>query len=118
MNGRTGSHILRQIPRTARNNTSSSSSPQHTASFRLSPSTTHQTSSSSSFTINNNCSTFISRRTLSSSLRNQTHHTIVRSALACEMSSCRYALLLKGEGEEALLRGWDAGVAVEDEDGT
>mmetsp|Transcript_30479 Transcript_30479/g.52000 ORF Transcript_30479/g.52000 Transcript_30479/m.52000 type:complete len:117 (-) Transcript_30479:269-619(-) len=116
MNGRTGSHILRQIPRTARNNTSSSSSPQHTASFRLSPST-HQTSSSS-FTINNNCSTFISRRTLSSNLRNQTHHTIVRSALACEMSSCRYALLLKGEGEEALLRGWDAGVAVEDEDGT
>jgi len=44
---------------------------------------------------------------------------VARSALAVEASSLRYVLLLSGEGEEALLRGWDAGVAIaEEDDGT
>ncbi|KAL7447392.1 hypothetical protein ACHAXM_010602 [Skeletonema potamos] len=42
----------------------------------------------------------------------------MREALACEASSLRYALLLTSEGDEALLRGWDDGVANEDDDGT
>ncbi|KAL7447799.1 hypothetical protein ACHAWC_000115 [Mediolabrus comicus] len=42
----------------------------------------------------------------------------MRAALACEASSLRYALLLSSEGDEALLRGWDDGVATEDDDGT
>ena len=42
----------------------------------------------------------------------------MREALACEASSLRYALLLTPEGDEALLRGWDDGVANEDDDGT
>eukprot|EP00804_Cyclotella_cryptica_P026461 CCRYP_008119-RB/>CCRYP_008119-RB protein AED:0.46 eAED:0.49 QI:247/0/0.5/1/0/0.5/2/0/120 len=59
-----------------------------------------------------------SSRALSSQLRSQTHHTSLRSAMACEASSLRYALLLSGEGESALMRGWDSGVADEEDDGT
>ena len=47
----------------------------------------------------------------------QTNHTITKSALACEISSLRYALLVNGEEEDAIALGWDAGI-VEDEDGT
>ncbi|KAL7440730.1 hypothetical protein ACHAXH_004299 [Discostella pseudostelligera] len=40
-------------------------------------------------------------------------------ALSYECSSLRYALLLSNGGvEEALLRGWDAGIVVEEDDGT
>ncbi|KAL7546910.1 hypothetical protein ACHAWF_011046 [Thalassiosira exigua] len=60
----------------------------------------------------------LSRRALSSAKRSQTLHNTIRLSLACECSSLRYALLLSGEGEDALLRGWDDGIAVEDEDGT
>ncbi|KAL7533963.1 hypothetical protein ACHAXR_005552 [Thalassiosira sp. AJA248-18] len=119
MNGRTSSTILRGLlPRR-------SSAPQHTSSpFRLSPSS-NSSSSNSAFVLNSSIispssqttTAAVSRRTLSSTLRSQTNHATLRAALACECSSLRYALLLKGEGEEALLRGWDAGV-VEDEDGT
>lgn len=42
----------------------------------------------------------------------------MRAALACEASTLRYALLLCTEGDEALLRGWDDGVATEEDDGT
>jgi len=44
----------------------------------------------------------------------------LRDAVSCELSSLRYALMItRGEGgDDTLLRGWDAGVAVDDEDGT
>lgn len=112
MSGRTCNSILRLIPRRP---TTTSSSPQHTSSpFRLSPSHTN----TSSCTQYQTATSTISRRTISSHLRSQTKHTTIRDALSCEISSLRYVLLLENEGEEALLRGWDAGVAVEDEDGT
>lgn len=78
----------------------------HSIPFRIPPSS--QTSTTKS----------LSSRALSSHLRSQTHHSAVRSAVACEASSLRYALLLSGEGETALLRGWDGGVADEEDDGT
>ncbi|KAL7520381.1 hypothetical protein ACHAWX_005108 [Stephanocyclus meneghinianus] len=59
-----------------------------------------------------------STRALSSQLRSQTHYASLRYAIACEASSLRYALLLSGEGESALMRGWDSGVADEEDDGT
>mmetsp|Transcript_14906 Transcript_14906/g.26668 ORF Transcript_14906/g.26668 Transcript_14906/m.26668 type:complete len:128 (-) Transcript_14906:288-671(-) len=127
MNGRS-SNILRQIPRHCRANTTASR-PQHaSAPFRLSPSNHSTSSQTSPFTIINNASssstsssssqTVFSRRALSSTIRSRTNHATMRTALACEISSCRYALMLSGEAEEGLLRGWDVGVAVEDEDGT
>lgn len=121
MNGRTGSSILRSIPRNRTPSSSSSScgsSPQHTSSsslFRLSPSITAPTITPSS---NSSSQIILSRRALSSSLRQQSNASTLRAALSCEASTLRYALLLESEGEEALLRGWDAGVAVEDDDGT
>ena len=57
-----------------------------------------------------------SSRALSSSLRKQTNHATIRCALACEASSLRYSLFME-DGEDGLLRGWDAGVDEED-DGT
>lgn len=57
-----------------------------------------------------------SSRALSSSLRKQTNHATIRCALACEASSLRYSLFME-DGEDGILRGWDAGVEEED-DGT
>ena len=52
-------------------------------------------------------------------MRNQNARMTLRDAVSCELSSLRYALMItSGEGEgDTLLRGWDAGVAVDDEDG-
>ena len=108
--------FLRAIPR------KSSSTPQHTPPpLRISPSpsTSSSTHQSIFIQLNNNTSPVqFSRRALSSSLRSQRNHNIIRDALACEASSLRYALMLSSEGDEALLRGWDDGVANEDDDGT
>ena len=100
-------------------------SAQHTSSsppFRISPSSSTSSSSQhqSIFILNSSSSSQAqcSRRALSSTLRSQTNHNTMRAALACEASSLRYALLLSSEGDEALLRGWDDGVATEDDDGT
>ncbi|EJK59458.1 hypothetical protein THAOC_20315 [Thalassiosira oceanica] len=60
----------------------------------------------------------LSKRALHSTSRSQTSHYALRSALAMEFSSLRYALLLESEAEDGLLMGWDSGVDVEDEDGT
>ena len=60
----------------------------------------------------------LSKRALHSTSRSQTSHYALRSALAMECSSLRYALLLESEAEDGLLMGWDSGVVVEDEDGT
>ena len=117
MSGRTCCNsIPRLIPRRL-----TSTSPQHTSSpFRSSPSVNNTSTS----TLNSSCTqyqtatTTISRRAISSNLRSQTKYATIRDALSCEISSLRYVLLLESDGEEALLRGWDAGVAVEDEDGT
>eukprot|EP00986_Skeletonema_menzelii_P016920 scaffold16406_cov161-Skeletonema_menzelii.AAC.8 len=108
--------FLRALPR-------KSSTPQHTPPpFRISPSpstTSSSTHQSIFIQLNNNTSPVqFSRRALSSSLRSQRNHNIMRDALACEASSLRYALMLTAEGDEALLRGWDDGVANEDDDGT
>mmetsp|Transcript_96 Transcript_96/g.157 ORF Transcript_96/g.157 Transcript_96/m.157 type:complete len:116 (-) Transcript_96:203-550(-) len=106
--------FLRALPR--------KSSPQHTPPpFRISPSPSPSSSPHQSIFIqlNNNTSPAqFSRRALSSTLRSQRNHSILRDALACEASSLRYALMLTSEGDEALLRGWDDGVANEDDDGT
>ena len=100
----------------AQHNTSSS------PPFRISPSSSTSSSSQhqSIFILNSSSSSQAqcSRRALSSTLRSQTNHNTMRAALACEASSLRYALLLSSEGDEALLRGWDDGVATEDDDGT
>ena len=90
--------------------------PQHTSysPFRLSPSITN---SSKQPILNSAQSTSLSRRVISSNIRSQTNHTITKSALACEISSLRYTLLLNSEDEDAIELGWDAGI-VEDEDGT
>ncbi|KAL9179294.1 hypothetical protein ACHAXT_008584 [Thalassiosira profunda] len=110
MNGRPGAAMARLLRRPSR--------PQHaSAPFRIPPSATANTASRNLIESTSQSAT-LSRRALSSTLRSQTHQSTLRAALACEGSSLRYALMLEGEGEEALLRGWDAGVAVEDEDGT
>ncbi|KAL7552738.1 hypothetical protein ACHAWF_015976 [Thalassiosira exigua] len=106
MSGRTGSTILRRLPLRSPN----SSTLQASSLFRLSP-------SSSTRNLSEISTGALSRRSYSSALRLQTHHTILRAALACESSSLRYALLLSGEGEGALLRGWDDGAVLEDDDG-
>ena len=62
--------------------------------------------------------TKLSTRALTSHLRSQNTHSLLRTALACEASSLRYSLLLTSVEEEMVVRGWDAGVCVEDEDGT
>lgn len=100
-------------------------SAQHTSSsppFRISPpsSTSSSSQHQSIFILNSSSSSHaqFSRRALSSTLRSQTNHNTMRAALACEASSLRYALMLSSEGDEALLRGWDDGVATEDDDGT
>jgi hypothetical protein len=53
-------------------------------------------------------------------LRDQNATTRLRDAVSCEFSSLRYALMITNgtDGEGTLLRGWDAGVDVDDEDGT
>jgi hypothetical protein len=53
-------------------------------------------------------------------MRHQNARTILRDATSCEISSLRYALMITngGDGDGSLLRGWDAGVDVDDEDGT
>ena len=116
MRGGGSKTFLRAIPR------KSSSTPQHTPPpLRISPSpsTSSSTHQSIFIQLNNNTSPVqFSRRALSSSLRSQRNHNIMRDALACEASSLRYALMLSSEGDEALLRGWDDGVANEDDDGT
>jgi len=91
--------------------------PQHTSysPFRLSPSITNTSKQQS--ILNSAQSTSLSRRVISSTIRSQTNHTITKSALACEISSLRYTLLVNGEDEDAIALGWDAGI-VEDEDGT
>ena len=110
--------MLRIIPRRG----TSSSSPQHTSSpFRLSPSISNN--NQSSFIINSTTSSSsstrtLSRRTITSTIRTQTNQSTLRAALSNEISSLRYTLLLESEGEESLLRGWDAGVVDDDEDGT
>lgn len=119
MSARTSTSMLRIIPRRG---TSSSSSPQHTSSpFRLSPSISNN--NQSSFIINSTTSSSsstrtLSRRTITSTIRTQTNQSTLRAALSNEISSLRYTLLLESEGEESLLRGWDAGVVDDDEDGT
>eukprot|EP01083_Nonionella_stella_P302520 1043339_1 len=106
MNGRICNTVLRIVPRRS----------SHTSSpFRLSPSNSSSTHRTSEALLNPPPS--LSSRALSSAVRSRTSQSTLRAALACEASSLRYALLLEGEGEEALLRGWDDGV-VEDEDGT
>ena len=110
--------MLRIIPRRG----TSSSSPQHTSSpFRLSPSISNN-NNQSSFIINSTTSSpstrTLSRRTITSTIRTQTNQSTLRAALSNEISSLRYTLLLESEGEESLLRGWDAGVVDDDEDGT
>eukprot|EP00970_Alexandrium_tamarense_P000495 scaffold64_cov193-Alexandrium_tamarense.AAC.3 len=106
--------ILRHIfcrPSSPAQHSSHSSAP-----FRIPPSTT---TNSSTPIITSHTTNSLSRRALSSQLRSQTNQATLRIALACEGSSLRYALLLSGEGEDALIRGWDAGVAlVEEDDGT
>jgi hypothetical protein len=110
-------NILRIIPRRG----TSSSSPQHTSSpFRLSPSISNN-NNQSSFIINSTTSSStrtLSRRTITSTIRTQTNQSTLRAALSNEISSLRYTLLLESEGEDSLLRGWDAGVVDDDEDGT
>ena len=93
--------------------------PQHTSysPFRLSPSITNTSKQQSILNSTTTQSTSLSRRVISSNIRSQTNHTITKSALACEISSLRYTLLLNGEDEDAIALGWDAGI-VEDEDGT
>ena len=93
--------------------------PQHTSysPFRLSPSITNTSKQQSILNSTTTQSTSLSRRVISSTIRSQTNHTITKSALACEISSLRYTLLLNGEDEDAIALGWDAGI-VEDEDGT
>lgn len=59
----------------------------------------------------------LSSRALTSHLRNQHAHSLLRSALAMEASSLRYSLLLSSLAEEEMMRGWDVGVCEED-DGT
>jgi hypothetical protein len=52
--------------------------------------------------------------------RIQTVNTTLRLALANELSSLRYVLMVTSstDEEDVLLRGWDAGVAIDDDDGT
>jgi hypothetical protein len=52
--------------------------------------------------------------------RIQTVNTTLRLALANELSSLRYVLMVtsSNDEEDVLLRGWDAGVAIDDDDGT
>lgn len=93
--------------------------PQHTSysPFRLSPSITNSSKQQSILNSTTQSTSSLSRRVISSTIRSQTNHTITKSALACEISSLRYALLVNGEDEDAIALGWDAGI-VEDEDGT
>jgi len=93
--------------------------PQHTSysPFRLSPSITNASKQQSILNSTTQSTTSLSRRVISSTIRSQTNHTITKSALACEISSLRYTLLVNGEDEDAIALGWDAGI-VEDEDGT
>ena len=116
----------RAINRTLRQLIPHRTQPQHTtsSSFRLSPSPNCNTSSSQNFLLSNSGATIqqqqvqLSKRSISSTIRTQTIHTTIRTALSFELSTLRYVLLLDSEGEESLLRGWDAGVAMEDDDGT
>lgn len=93
--------------------------PQHTSysPFRLSPSITNSSKQQSILNSSTQSTSSLSRRVISSTIRSQTNHTITKSALACEISSLRYTLLINGEDEDAIALGWDAGI-VEDEDGT
>ena len=93
--------------------------PQHTSysPFRLSPSITNSSKQQSILNSTTQSTSSLSRRVISSTIRSQTNHTITKSALACEISSLRYTLLINGEDEDAIALGWDAGI-VEDEDGT
>jgi len=116
MRNQASNSLLRILTRRAPSpgTASSSNTPQH---FKLSPSTSPSPSTSSTST--KVITESFSKRALSSQIRNQTKFHVARSALAVEASSLRYVLLLSGEGEEALLRGWDAGVAIaEEDDGT
>mmetsp|Transcript_12527 Transcript_12527/g.26405 ORF Transcript_12527/g.26405 Transcript_12527/m.26405 type:complete len:117 (-) Transcript_12527:295-645(-) len=116
MRNQASNSLLRILTRRAPSpgTASSSNTPQH---FKLSPSTSPSPSTSSTST--KVITESFSKRALSSQIRNQTNFHVARSALAVEASSLRYVLLLSGEGEEALLRGWDAGVAIaEEDDGT
>ncbi|KAL3780664.1 hypothetical protein ACHAWO_004145 [Cyclotella atomus] len=81
---------------------------QHLSHHRIRPSST-----SRPFQIHRLEST----RSLHSTVRNQTSHSIIKCALSCEASSLRYSLMLRCKEEEGLVRGWDAGV-VEEDDGT
>lgn len=116
MRNQASNSLLRILTRRAPSpgTTPGSNTPQH---FKLSPSTSPSPSTTSTST--RVVTESFSKRALSSQIRNQTKFQVARSALAVEASSLRYALLLSGEGEEALLRGWDAGVAIaEEDDGT
>lgn len=111
----------RAINRTLRQLIPHRTQPQHTtsSSFRLSPSPNCNTSSSQNFLLSGaTIQQQLSKRSISSTIRKQTIHTTIRTALSFELSTLRYVLLLDSEGEESLLRGWDAGVAMEDDDGT
>ena len=100
---------MRAISRTSQAQHSHSSS----VPFRIS------SPSASTKSINiDSISRTLSKRALHSTSRSQTSHCTLRSALAMECSSLRYALLLESEAEDGLLMGWDSGVDVEDEDGT
>jgi hypothetical protein len=50
--------------------------------------------------------------------RVQTINTTLRLAVANEVSSLRYVLMItsRTDDEDVLLRGWDAGVAIIDDD--
>ena len=112
----------RAINRTLRQLIPHRTQPQHTSSssFRLSPTPNCNTSSSQNFLLSSATiqQVQLSKRSISSTIRKQTIHTTIRTALSFELSTLRYALLLESEGEESMLRGWDAGVTMEDDDGT
>ena len=59
-----------------------------------------------------------SQRISSANLRTKTVLQISREALSTEASSLRYVNYLGSSAEESVLRGWDDGVACEDDDGT
>ncbi len=59
-----------------------------------------------------------SKRSFSCVNRVQRKFQLARTALAYESSTLRYNNFLFSSSEEALLRGWDDDILIDDEDGT
>lgn len=88
--------------------------------FRGSRRTSQRTASSSNSTRSGRSAypKVESKRSYYSTERINCQYQKARTALACESSSLRYLNLITAATEDSLLRGWDDGIILDDDDGT